>query len=428
MSFTSSASLIGCSGRLRSWVSVVVKPLTSSPAMPMTTWVGRNPAISSASWSATAQLSTTAAMSATVPDCMWLRPWRLRPDAADRPVAGLVDLEHERLGELRADVERGARRRRRDVVAVPDAAEERHLSPPRRGGRRRVTRTRRGRRRRRARPRSRLRAPRVACPCPGPSPGGRRRGRRCWSRRCWTSEPAAMPRATRSSLTVTNSCGSSASRPRAITPLGNAPRRSLAKPLSASMDSKSPAVPMNATPGAELLRASRRGRRASGGRRPAPPALSRCFVVAQLLLERGDPLLERIRRPRADGRGGPLERVEPVLHERVGGRARDGLDPAHPGADALLAGDDEAADLARRAAVRPAAQLVAEALDADRADPLAVLLVEERVGARRLGLGHRHPLDADRAVVADDAPRTSRSIARFSSSVRPRSNGKSNRR
>ena len=47
--------------------------------MPMTTWVGRKPAISSASWRATAQLSTTAPMSATVPDCMWARPWRLRP-------------------------------------------------------------------------------------------------------------------------------------------------------------------------------------------------------------------------------------------------------------------------------------------------------------------------------------------------------------
>ena len=40
MSFTSSASVIGWSGFLRSWVRVVVKPLTSSPAMPTTTWVG----------------------------------------------------------------------------------------------------------------------------------------------------------------------------------------------------------------------------------------------------------------------------------------------------------------------------------------------------------------------------------------------------
>ncbi len=79
MSFWSSASVIGWSGFLRSWLCVVVKPLTSSPAIPMTTWVGRKPAISSASWRATEQLSTTAAMSATVPDCMCDRPWRLRP-------------------------------------------------------------------------------------------------------------------------------------------------------------------------------------------------------------------------------------------------------------------------------------------------------------------------------------------------------------
>ncbi len=79
MSFWSSPSVIGWSGFLRSWAWVVVNPLTSSPAMPMTTCVGRKPAISSASWSATAQLSTTAAMSATVPDCMCDRPWRLRP-------------------------------------------------------------------------------------------------------------------------------------------------------------------------------------------------------------------------------------------------------------------------------------------------------------------------------------------------------------
>ena len=76
--------------------------------MPMTTWVGRKPAISSASWSATAQLSTTAAMSATVPDCMCDRPWRLRPTPRTVPWPVGVDLEDERLGELGPDVERGA--------------------------------------------------------------------------------------------------------------------------------------------------------------------------------------------------------------------------------------------------------------------------------------------------------------------------------
>ena len=79
MSFWSSWSVIGWVGFLRSWTWTVVKPFTSSPAIPMTTWLGRKPAISSASWSATEQLSTTAAMSATVPDCMCERPWRWRP-------------------------------------------------------------------------------------------------------------------------------------------------------------------------------------------------------------------------------------------------------------------------------------------------------------------------------------------------------------
>ena len=65
-----------------------------------------------------------------------------------------------------------------------------------------------------------------------------------------------------------------------------------------------------------------------------------------------------------------------------------GLDAAHPGADAALAGDDEAADLAARPAVRPAAQLEAVVLDPDRPHRLAVLLVEERVGALLDRLGH----------------------------------------
>ena len=57
----------------------------------------------------------------------------------------------------------------------------------------------------------------------------------------------------------------------------------------------------------------------------------------------------------------------------------------------------------RRPAVRPAAQLEAVVLDPDRADRLAVLLVEERVGALLDGLGHRQERDRHRAVVADDA-------------------------
>src|SRR5688500_4525465 len=77
---TSSSRAVSCeSGFFRSCDRLVVKPLTSSPAMPMMTWLERKPAISSASWRATWQLSTTALMSATVPDCMCERPCRLRP-------------------------------------------------------------------------------------------------------------------------------------------------------------------------------------------------------------------------------------------------------------------------------------------------------------------------------------------------------------
>ena len=63
---------------------------------------------------------------------------------------------------------------------------------------------------------------------------------------------------------------------------------------------------------------------------------------------------------------------------------------------------DEAADLAAGPAVRAAAQLEAVVLDPDRPDRLAVLLVEERVGAGLDRLGHRQERDGDRPVVADD--------------------------
>ena len=61
-------------------------------------------------------------------------------------------------------------------------------------------------------------------------------------------------------------------------------------------------------------------------------------------------------------------------------------------------------DLAGRPAVGPAAQLEAVVLDPDRADGLAVLLVEERIGALLDRLGHRQERDRHRAVVADDRP------------------------
>ncbi len=102
---------------------------------------------------------------------------------AHGPVAGLVDLEDEGLGELRADVQRGAGGRDRALrrgSRCGAGTTSRALLPSRPATG--LTRRRRGRRPRPARPRSRPRAPPDGCPCPGPSPGGRRRGRRCSSR------------------------------------------------------------------------------------------------------------------------------------------------------------------------------------------------------------------------------------------------------
>ena len=124
------------------------------------------------------------------------------------------------------------------------------------------------------------------------------------------------------------------------------------------------------------------------------------FFFSLELLDARDQLLGGLRAGRRDGR---LEQPEALLGERLGGLAGDGLDTAHAGADGALAGDDEAADLAGGAAVRAAAELVAVALDADGAHGLAVLLVEEGVGAGIHGLGHGHVLRRDRAILADDA-------------------------
>src|SRR6476661_4418429 len=50
----------------------------------------------------------------------------LAPDPPNRPMPGLVDLEDERLGELRPDVEGGARGEALLTVALPDPAPEGH--------------------------------------------------------------------------------------------------------------------------------------------------------------------------------------------------------------------------------------------------------------------------------------------------------------
>ena len=130
---------------------------------------------------------------------------------------------------------------------------------------------------------------------------------------------------------------------------------------------------------------------------------------------------------RATGRRGALQRIEPFADEGVRRDAGDRLDATHPGADAPLAGDEEAADLAARAGVRAAAQLEAVVLDTDRPDRLAVLLVEEGVRASLDRLGHAHECDGDGPVLADDAMDLVLDRAELVVG-QARSNGKSKRR
>ena len=155
--------------------------------MPMTTCSGRKPAISSASWSATAQLSTTAEMSATVPDCMWRSPWRFRPTPFTIAVARLLDLEDERLRELRPDVERRAGgeappaspRSRAAAGTVIARRQARMRKQP-------VNRCWRGRARLDRRERLAERPP-ASCRGPGPSRAARRPCHRSRGPRAWTS-------------------------------------------------------------------------------------------------------------------------------------------------------------------------------------------------------------------------------------------------
>ena len=368
----------------------------------MTTWVGRKPAISSASWSATEQLSTTAAMSATVPDCMWDRPCRLRPTPRTVPRPVVVDLEDERLGELGADVEGRAGGERRDVVALPDAAPEGHLARPRAPSGRSASALERVERRQ---------SPRAACPCPGPSRAARRPCRR--SPRRPDERRRRTPRApTRSSLTVTNSCGSSASRPSAMTP---DPGRARGPPWRRSSAHRSTRT------GRRRRRAGRPGASSSArlassagrGRPPRPPALSRRFASRSSSWSARDPL-RRSHPSTSRRRSAARSSVANRAREGVRARARHRLDAAHARADAPLPGDDEAADLAGRAAVGPAAQLVAVALDPDGPHLLAVLLVEERVGARRRSprpsSGTRRSPAGRRGRSAGPRPRSRRSV------------------
>ena len=125
MSFWSSPSVIGWSGRLRSWLTVVVKPLTSSPAMPMTTWLGGSrpsPRPPGARRRSCRRPRRCRRRSRTA--CA--KGLTLAPDPAHGAVARLVDVEDQRLRELGPDVEGGAGGERLLPVALPDAAPEGH--------------------------------------------------------------------------------------------------------------------------------------------------------------------------------------------------------------------------------------------------------------------------------------------------------------
>ena len=350
MSFWSSASLIGWSGRLRSWLWVVVKPFTSSPAMPMTTWLGRKPAISSASWSATAQLSTTAAMSATVPDCMCDRPWRLRPTprtvpwpsspiSKTRALANSVPMSSAVQAASASPLSR-CRIRRQKAISLPRSS--------RRSNRRRSA-------------SGQPVAP--ACPCPAPSPAGRRPGRRSRRPPPSTRSPADTPRSTRSSLTVTKTCGSSASRPSAITPDANAAADVLRDALQRVDRLERPGERDEPDARARPPRRAPRARPASGA--PAAAAgLRRRFVSRSSSWSARDPLRDAPR---------PSARRRPPRPRRASRRARRCSASAPAPVTASMRRMPEPMLRSpvitkppiwpRRAAVRPAAQLVAVALD-----------------------------------------------------------------
>src|SRR6185503_18395675 len=86
------------------------------------------------------------------------------------------------------------------------------------------------------------------------------------------------------------------------------------------------------------------------------PALAELAAsLLELRLERGDAVRHPLRRGRARGLGRAVQERETSTQVRIRPGARERLDPAHPGTDALLAGDDEAPDLAAGPAVRAAA-------------------------------------------------------------------------
>ena len=76
-------------------------------------------------------MSTTAAMSATVPDCMWLRPWRLRPTPRTVPWPSSSISKTRALANsvpMSSAVQAASAS---PLVALPDAAPEGHQACPR---------------------------------------------------------------------------------------------------------------------------------------------------------------------------------------------------------------------------------------------------------------------------------------------------------
>src|SRR4051812_34874284 len=383
MSFWSSASVMGWSGLLRSWLWVVVKPLTSSPAMPIMTCVGRKPAISSASWRATAQLSTTAAMSATVPDCICESPWRLRPtprtvpcpDASmskTRALANSVPTSRavhaaSLSDESRCQIFRQKAIRRPSglgrLEARPDRAEgvDEPGSP------------------------AALALCHLGTPA-APAVDVRHRG----THEVASGDPSLDERG-RDADEQLRLVGVHPDRDDRIrTVLAQREGVGLHPVLRLERDSVEDEIDVTDTLA-----------RVHDGLRSARPEL--LPQGRDLGLESGDPVADGVDGLSTDGGSGPFEGVEPFANEGVSGDPGDGLDPAHPGADAPLAGDEEAADLSACPGVGAAAQLEAVVLDADRPDRLAVFLVEEGVRAALDRLGHAHECDGDGSVLADDA-------------------------
>ena len=223
----------------------------------------------------------------------------LAADAADRAVAVVADLEDERLRELRADVERGAggeRRRRSSRCRM--RREEGHSARPGHG--------------RCGSPPSPAGSPSArACPCPGPSPAGRRPGRRSPATPPGRGRRPTSPRPTRSSLTVTNSCGSSPSSPSAITPDPNDPADVLRDALQ-RVDRLERAGVRDAADRPGATSSARAASSPGFGTPPPPPhpAFSRRLRLAQLVLERPDPVRELVRRLGAGRLGRGRERVD----------------------------------------------------------------------------------------------------------------------